>query len=501
VDTLVRALVLRRVLRRSILDPDEKRVALLLPPTVAAVVANLALVLDGRVTVNLNYTLKPDICDACVATAGVRHVITSRAFLAKLPFELQNAEFIFLEDLRDQVTSLDKAVAYAEGRFMPEGMLLRSLGLDRVPEDDLFTIIFTSGTTGKPKGVMLSFGNVTSNLQGVDHVIHWSPEDVVIGVLPFFHSFGSTVTLWAVLTRDVTAVYHANPLEAQVIGRLTEEWAGTILPATPMFIRTYMRRCTPEEFRSLAVVAVGAERMPESLAKDFLEKYGIDPIQGYGSTEMAPLVSANVPVNRARVDPALWNRQGTVGRPVPGVLTRVIDPETEAELPAGEPGLLLVNGPNRMMGYLDDPVATAEVLRDGWYVTGDIATVDADGFITLKDRQSRFAKIAGEMIPFGAIEDALLAILGSDDAGMPRAVVTALPDDRRGERLMVVHTPVDQTPGEIVDALAKRGLPKLYLPGADSFVEVASLPTIGAGKFDLKGIKEFARVAAAAPGR
>ncbi|MGI9254731.1 MAG: AMP-binding protein [Thermomicrobiales bacterium] len=500
IDTLVRALVLRRVLRREFLGPEDGTVALLLPPTVAAAVANLALVLDRRVTVNLNYTLTPATLDDCVARAGVKHVLTSRAFLAKVPIDLKNAEFIYLEDLRDKASPLDKLRSYIDGKYLPTGALLAALGVNHVPENDLFTIIFSSGTTGKPKGVMLSFGNVTSNLEGVDHVINWNPDDVVIGVLPFFHSFGSTITLWAVMTRDVTAVYHANPLEAQTICKLTQEWGGTILPATPMFIRTYLRRCTPEEFNSLAIVAIGAERMPPTLAKEFLDRYGLDTIQGYGSTEMAPLVSANVPRNRARVDPEVWNRTGTVGRPVPGVMTRVVDPETFEDVPPGEPGLLLVNGPNRMLGYLGDPAATAEALHDGWYITGDIASVDADGFISLKDRQSRFAKIAGEMIPFGAVEDALLAILGSDDAGGPRAVVTAIPDDRRGERLVVVHTPVDKTPTEIVLAIAAANLPKRYRRGGYRFVEVPALPVIGAGKLDLKALKDIAKNGASPAG-
>ncbi|MFM9107148.1 MAG: AMP-binding protein, partial [Chloroflexota bacterium] len=273
-DLLLRSLVLRRILRRSLLAPDERTVGLLLPPTAAAVAANLALVLDRRVTANLNYTLTPETIDDCVLRAGIRHVITSRAFLERVPISLRNADFIFLEHLRDRATPLDKAAALLQARFLPAGTLLSSLGLDRVPDDGLFTIIFTSGTTGRPKGVMLSFGNVTSNLEGVDPVVGWTPDDVVVGVLPFFHSFGSTVTLWAVLTRDVTAVYHTNPLEAQVIGRLVREWNGTILPATPMFLRSYMRRCSPDEFRSLAVVAVGAERMPESLATEFTAKFG-----------------------------------------------------------------------------------------------------------------------------------------------------------------------------------------------------------------------------------
>ena len=220
--------------------------------------------------------------------------------------------------------------------------------------------------------------------------------------------------------------------------------------------------------------------------------WAIDPIQGYGSTEMAPLVSANVPVNRARVRPEEWNRRGTVGRPVPGVLARVVAPETGEELPTGQPGMLLVTGPNLMLGYLDDATATAAAVRDGWYVTGDIASLDHDGFIHLRDRLSRFAKIAGESVPFTVVEEPLLAALGTDEAGVPRVVVTSIPDERRGERLAVVHTPVDLGPDEMLDLLRAANLPNLFLPARDSFVKVEAMPTIGAGKLDLKGVRQAA---------
>jgi acyl-[acyl-carrier-protein]-phospholipid O-acyltransferase/long-chain-fatty-acid--[acyl-carrier-protein] ligase len=339
---------------------------------------------------------------------------------------------------------------------------------------------------------MLTFGNVAANLEAVDGVIRWRPSDVLLGVLPFFHSFGSTITLWSVLARDVKAAYHVNPLEGQAVGKLCREQRGTILTATPMFLRTYLRRCEKEDFATLEVVAVGGEKLPRDLSDAFQQTFGVRPIEGYGTTEMAPLVAANLPPGRAAGDHAILGKEGTVGRPVPGVRAKVVDLETGADLGPGERGMLLVTGPNLMAGYLGQPEATAAVIRDGWYVTGDVAVIDDDGFIELVDRQSRFAKIAGEMVPHGAVEDALGVLLGPGDGGAPRLVVTSVPDPLRGEKLVVVHTPWDAKPDDLRQGLAAAGLPNLFIPGRDAFVEVGELPVVGAGKLDLRRIKEMA---------
>jgi acyl-[acyl-carrier-protein]-phospholipid O-acyltransferase/long-chain-fatty-acid--[acyl-carrier-protein] ligase len=490
---LTRALVLRRLLRRRLLGTDERHVGLLLPPSVGAVVANLALALDRRVTVNLNYTLSTHLLDACIAQAGIRHVLTSRRFAAKVPLRYA-AEPIYLEDLAALATPADKLLAAAQAKVLPIGLLLKTLGLDRptTGDEDVLTVVFTSGTTGAPKGAMLTYGNVAANLVAVDGVIRWRPDDVLLGVLPFFHSFGSTLTLWGLLLRDFVAAYHANPLEAQVVGTLCRERRATLIAATPVFLRHYLRRVAPADFASLDVVAVGAEKLPRDLSDAFEATFGVRPIEGYGATEMSPLVSANTPASRAMGDLAAGSREGTVGRPAPGVVAKVVDPETGAELEPGERGRLWVGGPSLMKGYLGRPEATAEVVRDGWYATGDIATIDEDGFITLVDRQSRFAKIAGEMVPHGMVEDALHALLGPDEGSARRIVVTSVPDPRRGEKLVVVHTPWDANPEALREGLAAAGLPNLYIPGRDAFVEVAELPIVGAGKLDLKEIKRIA---------
>lgn len=493
-ELLTRALVLRRLLRRSVLDPDERNVAVLLPPTAAAVVTNLALSLDNRVVVNLNYTLSADMLNASLAQAGVRHVLTSRKFLERVPLQL-DAEIVCLEDFREAVTTVDKIVAAALAFGLPTALLTRVLGVRHHRSDDVLTIMFTSGTTGEPKGAVLTYGNIEANVRAVDAVIRLNPRDVVIGVLPFFHSFGYAITLWSVLALDVAAAYHVNPLEAKVIGQLCRERKGTILLATPMFLRTYIRRCDPEDFATLEVVVTGGERLPAAVADAFARTFGIRPVEGYGTTETSPLIAANIPPRRAPGDPVDWSRDGSVGKPPPGVQVKVVDQETGADVPAGEQGILLVKGPNVMREYLRQPAATAAAIRDGWYVTGDVCVIDADGFIRIVGRESRFAKIGGEMVPHVLVEEALTELVGVDEEGLQRVVVVSVPDPERGERLVVVHTALGQSPAELVSALGQAGLPNLFIPREDSFLPVEALPMLGAGKLDIRHIKRLAETA------
>jgi acyl-[acyl-carrier-protein]-phospholipid O-acyltransferase / long-chain-fatty-acid--[acyl-carrier-protein] ligase len=494
--TLLRALVLRRLLRHAI-APDERNVGILLPPTVAAAVTNLALALDRRVAVNLNYSLSQELIRYSVKEAGLRHVIASRAFLERMPIDLGEVEVILLEDLAKEASPIDKGVAALQV-FLPLPLLERVLGIDAIPEDDLMTIIFTSGSTGRPKGVMLPWRSIEANKGMVDALLRLRSDDVMLGVLPFFHTFGYTITLWGMLATGVGAVYHTNPLEARVISRLIREHGVTILLGTPTLLRAYMRRLSPEDFAPVEIVATGSERLPQAVADEFESKFGIRPFQGYGATELGPIVSANVPAARALGDPSAVLREGTVGRPAQGVHVEVRDPETGAVLGTGERGVLWVTGPHVMLGYLNQPQLTDAVLQDGWYNTGDIVTIDVDGFISIVGRQSRFAKVGGEQVPFAAIEEVLAALTGGSEDGAPRAVVTAVPDEATGERLVVVHTTLEQSPDELVKGLAEAGLPRLFIPAPVDFHQIDTMPLIGIGKVDLEAINSFARQAAAA---
>lgn len=490
---LMRALILRRLLNREVLGLkyDEPHVGVLLPPSNGAAVVNAALTVDRRVAVNLNYSVTQDVMNACIRQAKIRHVLTTHKVMEKLDMKL-DAEVIYLDDLRDRVSLGDKLFSAFNAYVTPAALLDLIYGLHTIHPDDTLTLIFTSGSTGEPKGVMLTYRNIASNVDAVDQVIQLRREDTILGILPFFHSFGYTITLWGALALDIHAVYHFSPLDARQVGKLCEKWKASILLSTPTFLRTFIKRCTQEEFASLDVVVAGAEKLPSSLSDAFEEKFGVRPIEGYGATELSPLVSVNVPPSRSHHE-EVDAKEGTVGRPVPGVAAKIVDPESGEDLEQGSNGMLLITGPNVMKGYLDQPEKTAEVVRNGWYVTGDIARIDSDGFIEITGRESRFSKIGGEMVPHILVEEAIEKLLGiEDDTEEQRVVVSSVPDSRKGERLVVVHRKLGKSPSEIGEGLVAAGLPNLWIPSTNSFLEVEEIPTLGSGKLDLKGIKKLA---------
>ena len=492
---LTGSLVFRRVLQREFLAPDERMVGVLLPPSVGGSITNAALALMGRVSVNLNYTLSEEVLNFCIKEAGIKHIITSKQFLEKKPLNL-DAEWILVEDIKEKVTGADKALCALSAHVEPMGMLERRLGLTSIDADDVMTIIFTSGSTGEPKGVMLSHNNVGSNIASANQLFQISEKDCLLGILPFFHSFGFTLMLWLPLTLEPKGVYHFNPLDGRTIGKLCEEHRVTIIAATPTFLKTYLKRCTKEQMQHVDLAIVGAEKLPESLANEFHEKFGIFPTEGYGTTELSPLAIANVPDHRnnAAGSGQTGTKMGSVGRPVPNVAARIVDPDTGKELGLNEPGLMQIQGPNVMLGYLNRQEKTDEVIKDGWYDTGDIAVIDDEGFITITGRLSRFSKIGGEMVPHIRIEEELNKAIedpDSDDTSVKLAV-TAVPDAKKGERLIVLHKTLPKPVDELIATLSEAGLPNLWLPSADSFLEVEEIPLLGTGKLDLRGVKEMA---------
>jgi 1-acyl-sn-glycerol-3-phosphate acyltransferase len=487
---LMRALILRRLLRRHVLAPDEKYVGILLPPSVGGAVVNASLAFDRRVSVNLNYTVSNDVMNVCIKQAGIKHVLTSRKFMEKFDFQL-DAEVVYLEDFKEKPTLADKVVSATHAYATPTGMLYRMLGLHKVEADDPLTVIFTSGSTGEPKGVVLTHGNVASNVEAIDICVRLTPQDVLIGILPFFHSFGYTVTFWT-LCLDVKAAYHFNPLDARQIGKLTKQHKGTVLLSTPTFLRGLIRRCEKDELQTLDVVVTGAEKLPKDIADAFEQKFGHRPVEGYGCTELSPLASVNIPPSRSVDNFQPDRKEGTVGRPVPGVCAMINDIDTGVELGVNEPGMLMIKGPNVMQGYLNRPDLTEKVIKDGWYNTGDIAFIDDEGFIHITGRLSRFSKIGGEMVPHIKIEEKLNELAGTVDAEHVSIGVSAVPDEKKGERLIVLHTKLNKTPQELCAGLSQAGFPNLFIPGADDFFEVEHLPVLGTGKLDLRALKEMA---------
>ncbi|MCC7475377.1 MAG: MFS transporter [Pirellulales bacterium] len=494
---LAATFVMRRLLLRHVLSAEDEVVGLLLPPSVGTAIANAAVSMGGRITANLNYTATPEVLNACLKRANIRKILTSRKAMANAVFEkfkdTLDAELVYLEDLRDKVLRGDKLFGMMCAFAVPAFVLDRLLGLTKIRGDDVATIVFTSGSTGTPKGVMLTHHNIATNVEAIEQVVHPRPSDSVLGIVPFFHSLGFTITLWGPLLMDVRVAYHiGHPTDTRIVAKLARMRSASILLATPTFLRMYLRRCEPEELSSLEVVVAGAEKLPISLCDAFEKKFGIRPVEGYGTTELSPLVSVNVPPSRSK-STTIDCKEGSVGRPVPSVSVKAVDPETYEDLPLGTPGMLLVKGPNVMKGYLGQPEETAKVIRDGWYVTGDIAMIDSDGFIHITGRLSRFSKIGGEMVPHIRIEEAIEKILGVHDHGHLSVVVTSVPDERKGERLVVVHVPLKMTPQQVCEELGKIGVPNLWIPGADSFLQVESIPVLGSGKTDLKAVSDLAK--------
>jgi acyl-[acyl-carrier-protein]-phospholipid O-acyltransferase/long-chain-fatty-acid--[acyl-carrier-protein] ligase len=325
----------------------------------------------------------------------------------------------------------------------------------------------------------------------VDRIVRLSDDDVLLGILPMFHSFGYTVTMWTVLALPPKGIYHFSPLEAREAGKLCRRHGATIMIVTPTFVRSYLRRCEPEDFAKLDVVFTGAEKLSPELADAFQRRFGVRPVEGYGTTELSPVVSANVPPSRASSKEHEGVKEGTVGRPLPGIAVKVVDLDTGEDLGPDRSGMLLVKGPNVMKGYYGQPELTAEVFRDGWYITGDVAEIDREGFIKITGRISRFSKLGGEMVPHIRVEEAIAAVLrlGEDDL---KVAVTSVPDPKKGERLVVLYTELARSPEEICRALASGGLPTLWIPSADSFRRVEALPLLGTGKLDLKRVKDVA---------
>ena len=465
----------------------QKMVGILLPPSVPAALVNYAAMLSGKIPVNLNYTASNETLASCAAQCKLETVVTTKPLLDKIPLDVPG-KTIFLEEAAASPTGAEKLIALLLW-FLPGPWLERVLSGKARGLDDLATIIFSSGSTGEPKGVMLTHFNIASNIEQVGQTFMLDRSDCLLGVLPFFHSFGFTVTLWMPAVLGVGVAYHPSPLDLSAISEIVRDYRVTFLLATPTFLQAYLRRCSPEDFGSLQFVVVGAEKLPERLALAFEDRFGIRPLEGYGATECSPVVAVNAKDFRAPGFRQVGAKRGHIGHPLPGVSVRIVDPDTREPLPLGAPGLLLVRGPNVMNGYLGKPEKTAEVLQDGWYVTGDIAAEDEDGFLTITDRLSRFSKIGGEMVPHIKVEEKLHELIGATEQ---KFVVTGVPDGKKGERLVVLHTLQPDQIKAVLERLPETGLPNLWTPRPSQFFHVDELPHLGTGKLDLRRIRELA---------
>jgi acyl-[acyl-carrier-protein]-phospholipid O-acyltransferase/long-chain-fatty-acid--[acyl-carrier-protein] ligase len=476
------AWLLAEWIRREI---PERRVGVVLPPGLGATIANLACLLADKCPVNLNFSIGRDANEKAIAQAGLRHVFTAEAFVAKV------GDFPWPEkrlDLPATLASIGKrAVILRTLRvgFTPVAGLLRAIGVPAVGGSQEAGLLFTSGSSGDPKGVVLSHRNLLGNILQVEAILPGSEIKSILGCLPIFHSFGFTVTLWWPLAGGPQVVTYVSPLDTAKLAETIHRYAVSLMVTTPTFLRAFLRKATPEQLRSLVLVVTGAEKLPTPLLSEFEEKFGVPVCEGYGMTEASPVISTNLPdrVVLAAGGRAPGRTIGTVGRLVPGVSVRVKHPETGDELALDQTGMLWFRGVNVFRGYLNDPVRSAQVLQEGWYVSGDIGRLDAQGFLVIEGRLSRFSKIGGEMVPHGTIEAALLETLRGKIEGEFGLAVVGARDAAKGEALVVLCTHTLDSEALRKELVAK-GLPNLWVPKI--YFQVEAIPTLASGKLDIR---------------
>ncbi|EXJ17198.1 acyl-[ACP]--phospholipid O-acyltransferase [Imhoffiella purpurea] len=483
--------------RRRVPEPA---VGILLPASSAGAIANLAGLLCGKRVVNLNYTASAEALRSAVESSGVRHVVTAERFLKKLgqrgidPGQmLPEVTLHPMESIRAELGPVKTLFALLIATLVPADLLHALYGRRRRP-DETAAILFSSGSEGAPKGIELTHRNIMANVRQISDVLNTERDDVVLSNLPLFHAFGLTATTFLPLLEGIPMVCHPDPTDAVGSAKAIARYRATVLCSTSTFLRLYVRnkRVHPLMLQSLRILVAGAERLSPEVRESFALKFHKPILEGYGATETTPVASVNVP---DALETDTWkiqsgSRPGTVGMPLPGTSFRVVDPVSLDSLPPGEDGLILIGGVQVMKGYLGDPERTAEAVveLDGmrWYKTGDKGHLDADGFLTIVDRYSRFAKLGGEMISLGAVEEQVRQALGRSDLEIAAVNV---PDERKGERILLLTSePID--PDDLRRRMMGQGANPLSIPS--EVREVAEIPKLGSGKTDFGALKRLA---------
>ena len=482
------AAALSRFLRKKFSD---ERMAIVLPASKGSMVANLAVALAGKVPVDLNFTAGRAANEPACESANLRVAISATRFMERVKDFPWPDHVLKLDEMMPQMKR-QIIFWWTLSILLPARLLARLLQIPKKGGHDEALLLFTSGSSGEPKGVVLSHRNIAGNVSQFRDLLDAKKDDAILASLPFFHSFGSTVTLWYPLVEGVCIVTYPNPLEVAKNAALVEKYKLTLLLATPTFLRGYLRKAEPDQLRSLRLVITGAEKLPLDLAKAFEERFEQRVFEGYGLTETAPVVSVNLPEPQPtkpdeQVQPS--SRLGSVGKMAPGIAAEIREPETDRKLSLHETGMLWLRGPNIFEGYLNDPERTADVLRDGWFKTGDIGRFDEDGFLYIEGRLSRFSKIGGEMVPHEVIEQKIIYLLELSGKDERIIAIVGVTDEAKGEAVVLLSA-IDVDLAQLRDKLRDAGVPNLWIPKRVQRVE--SIPVLASGKLDLKKCQELA---------
>ena len=471
--------------------PDEPRIGVVLPPGKGGLVANLAVILAGKIPVNLNFTSLREAIESAIEQAELKTTISANAMAKRLENFPWTPELIHLDEA---LPPMKKQILlwWIAALVVPRALLARMMKLPREGDHAEAVLLFTSGSSGKPKGVVLSHRNILSNVAQFAVALDARKNDLLLASLPFFHSFGCTVTLFYPLIESIRALTYPNPLEAKKIAELIKKHQVTVMLATPTFLRAYLRKAEPDQLSSLRLLVAGAEKLPIDLGNAVEARFGKHVYEGYGLTETSPVVSVNLPEEPGQTQPT--NRPGSTGKMLSGIAAEIRDPETNEKRSLHETGMLWLRGPNIFEGYLNAPEQNADVLQDGWFKTGDVGRFDDDGFLYIEGRLSRFSKIGGEMVPHETIETKILHALNISEQGERVMALMGVPDSTKGEALVLLSTiEVDQP--ALRSALAATGVPNLWIPR--TIYRVDAIPALASGKLDLVGCKKLAEEAMA----
>lgn len=481
--------------KHIIKSTDKKRVGLLLPPGCGGLIANLAVVFAGKTPVNLNFTGSKEAVAHAIKEADLDRFITAQAFIDKLPnFPWPPEEkLIYVEKVLPKL-KLKIKLWYIFGKLFSVERLAKMLGISEVGDREEAMLLFTSGSSGLPKGVVLSHRNLLGNINQFGSRIDLDSYDKVLGCLPLFHSFGATVTMWYPVIEGVTLVTYPSPLEIAKLAHLIEQYKVSLVITTPTFLRGYLRKAKPEQLSSVKLMVTGAEKLPSKVADAFEKRFGKPVLEGYGLTETSPGTNVNLPNPEPTCAedcrPVVINhRPGSVGHLIPGIAVRITNPDTNEPLSILSSGMIWLKGANIFEGYLNQPEKTAEVLVDGWFCTGDLGRMDEDGFLYIEGRLSRFSKIGGEMVPHETLEDSINAAMNYDPEDERKVIIVGVPDEAKGEALILLTTEADLDKSVLRSRLLEQGVPALWIP--KTLVVIDEIPHLASGKLDLKSCKEM----------
>jgi acyl-[acyl-carrier-protein]-phospholipid O-acyltransferase/long-chain-fatty-acid--[acyl-carrier-protein] ligase len=494
----ITAVLLMRKAFKKLLG-EEQNIGLILPTSAGGAISNMAVLTLGKTIVNLNYSSGTQSLKQAIEIANINYIITSKQFLIKLKakgFDLDKAldtlNVIILEELKVKMSKSSQLMTLLMVKLLPT-TILSMLFIKKVKSTDTASILFSSGSEGTPKGIELSHINIMGNIKQIATVLNPTEQDVMLGTLPIFHSFGLTVSTLFPLIEGVPVVCHPDPTDGYGIAKLSVKYNATLLFATATFYRLYARnrKIHPLMFNSLRMVIAGAEKLPKEIAELFKSRFGKTILEGYGTTETTPVASCNIhdAIDSDDYHIQIGNKTGTIGLALPGSSFMIVDPDTLKPLPIGEDGMMLIGGTQVMKGYLGDKEKTKSVIKeiDGirWYITGDKGHIDEDGFVTIVDRYSRFAKIGGEMISLGLVEQEIGKLLNE----YSQIAITAIADSKKGEKIVLLLEG-DKDLEELKQQIKELKLNPLYIPS--SYYKVDEIPKLGTGKADFKGAKRLA---------